>query len=955
MPAGCSRRHARRGASRAGGGGRFDRHPGPGRIRLDRPSAHAGDRRTTAGPRQNKNRQHGCKLRHRRYPFMTSVFRLTDEDALTRHDAGLRAPAAVLEVDLGAPLQDVVVGERYVTALVLVTVRGRPVGRMVLPVSTGRLRARELAGGVLRQLPDHLMRTLVRARLDTPLTEPGISLDGLFDGRNDSGGDVPGTFVTVAVCTRDRADVLARCLDSVHALEWPDFEILVVDNAPSDDATRELVTGRFPRVRYLREPRPGLSVARNTALEQARGRIVAFTDDDAAVDPGWLRAIVGAFSRDPRVGAVTGLVQPAELLTSAQLLLETTWSFDRGYIRRWWRRWQGYRDNRFEDLETWRVGAGVNMAVCREAVRAAGGFDTTLGAGTDLAGGEECDLFHRLMRTGCTIVYEPAAIAWHWHRESEEALRRQVTGWVAGTGAYLARSLRMLRPERRRIAAYAGRRFAQELWRLCAVQMFPGQYPRSLSRAATGAWLRGFLAAAARLASAPDTMGSAIAPPRRDGPVAVREIDLAGGPPRIDDVSGYARTRVVVRLGSRMLGSIHVDNAFGAIGPAELGDRIAAGMAPSLLAESCWLDADGVRRHFIHAVERRLGVTAGPRPGGHTRHAVAVVVPTRRRTQRLRTCLHSLCSQRTRHEVEIIVVDNDPASGEVRALAAEFPRVRFLDEPRPGASRARNRGIREAAADIVVLVDDDTVAPPGWLEAMVQPFEHSGVHVVAGRVLPLELDTPAQQHFERMHGLGPRLRHRHDFGPEFFHASAWHPVPVGEVGVSANLALRRDALALAGIDGFDERLGPGTPVASGEDLYLLYCIAREGLTIACEPNAFLYHAHRRTMGGLRRQLYQHGKGHAAFQLLCLFRDVDLRALPGLLVVEPAGLLARLVGPARVPPSLLLARALGGLVGPLALVRAVLRRRPAPVAEPAAPPAAVAAMQGPTERSAVSTD
>ena len=88
------------------------------------------------------------------------------------------------------------------------------------------------------------------------------------------------------------------------------------------------------RVRYVREPRPGLDWARNRAIAEARGDVIAFTDDDVAVDPGWIRALVAAFGSDETVAAVTGLVLPAELETEAQVLFERYRSFSRGFVPR---------------------------------------------------------------------------------------------------------------------------------------------------------------------------------------------------------------------------------------------------------------------------------------------------------------------------------------------------------------------------------------------------------------------------------------------------------------------------------------------------------------------------------------------------------------------------------------------------------------------------------------------
>jgi len=128
---------------------------------------------------------------------------------------------------------------------------------------------------------------------------------------NEYAGPLP--QVTVAVCTRNRTTDLRQCLLALLRLDYPHLNILVVDNSPDDELTRELVESEFPVVHYTREDRPGLDWARNLAISQAQGEIVAFTDDDVIVDANWVKALVQPFMADPSVMAVTGLVVPYEL------------------------------------------------------------------------------------------------------------------------------------------------------------------------------------------------------------------------------------------------------------------------------------------------------------------------------------------------------------------------------------------------------------------------------------------------------------------------------------------------------------------------------------------------------------------------------------------------------------------------------------------------------------------
>src|SRR5204862_3358204 len=105
----------------------------------------------------------------------------------------------------------------------------------------------------------------------------------------------PRPRVTAAVCTRDRAADLDRCLQALTTLAPAAHEILVVDNASRTDHTRRTAEA-YSQVRYIYEPRPGLDWARNRAIGEATGDVIAFTDDDVIVDRRWVGALQQAFA-----------------------------------------------------------------------------------------------------------------------------------------------------------------------------------------------------------------------------------------------------------------------------------------------------------------------------------------------------------------------------------------------------------------------------------------------------------------------------------------------------------------------------------------------------------------------------------------------------------------------------------------------------------------------------------
>lgn len=235
--------------------------------------------------------------------------------------------------------------------------------------------------------------------------------------------------VSLVICTRNRPEQLRRALTAVQALTPAPDEVLVVDNAPTSSATRDVVLGH-PGIRYTLEPRPGLSVARNRGVRETTGDVIAFTDDDAELQSNWLVRLVAAFDA-PDVMAVTGLVLPAALDTEGQLLFENHLG---GFG-------QGYRSQRFDagfyramrryGVPVWRIGAGANMAVRRQAFELVGTFDERLGAGA--AGcSEDSELWYRLLAQGWSCRYEPAAVVTHHHRSDRREVRRQARAYLRG-------------------------------------------------------------------------------------------------------------------------------------------------------------------------------------------------------------------------------------------------------------------------------------------------------------------------------------------------------------------------------------------------------------------------------------------------------------------------------------------------------------------------------------------
>jgi GT2 family glycosyltransferase len=265
---------------------------------------------------------------------------------------------------------------------------------------------------------------------------PGGASAGRSVSRGAGGAAVPAA--TVVVATRERAEQLAHALDSLLAQDHPDFEIVVVDNAPVTDTTRDLIERKYAeRVRYVTEPVPGLAVAHNKGVAVAHGEVVAFTDDDVVADPRWLTELTAPFAADPGLGCATGLILPARLRTPAQVLLESNGGFAKGFTARTYDPADPPADEPLFPFTAGRFGSGANMAFRTGVLRAVGGFDPATGAGTLARGGDDLYGFVRVLAQGHRLHYTPQALVWHHHRETWRDLETQAYGYGAGLTAYL--------------------------------------------------------------------------------------------------------------------------------------------------------------------------------------------------------------------------------------------------------------------------------------------------------------------------------------------------------------------------------------------------------------------------------------------------------------------------------------------------------------------------------------
>jgi glycosyltransferase involved in cell wall biosynthesis len=240
----------------------------------------------------------------------------------------------------------------------------------------------------------------------------------------------------------------------------PHDEIVVVDSASADGGiVREI--GQAFGARTYRCEKPGASRARNLGIAHAGGEIVAFTDDDAMVDEGWLDALIAPFT-DTRIGAVVGPVfqpgrEPRRLLTEYA-------AFDAASERASFRKGDRGLSRR---LRLGAIGSGANFAARRELFERHGGFKECLGAGAPIAGDEIFFLLSIVAR-GETVINEPSASVVHpvqLEPRYEQILQSRVAYWIYASAHHpliamrtLPGAIRRLRTQERKAASKGERR-----------------------------------------------------------------------------------------------------------------------------------------------------------------------------------------------------------------------------------------------------------------------------------------------------------------------------------------------------------------------------------------------------------------------------------------------------------------------------------------------------------------
>jgi GT2 family glycosyltransferase len=238
-------------------------------------------------------------------------------------------------------------------------------------------------------------------------------------------------FASVVICTRNRPQSLTKTLESALTQDYPDYEVLVVDQS-SDDETRRLVEASpSPRLRYVRLERPGLSRAYNAGIRATDANLLVFTDDDVTVPRGWLRSVGLAFAQNPEVSLLYGQVLiPPELADSRDGVTPALAIPERRILDRK----RGFRV----------FGMGANFAARRRLFERVGGFDEVLGGGGPLQSAQDFDLVYRVYKAGEGTLLEPDVVAYHYgFRSLSGEWQATIRSYGVGVGGFFFKHVRL--------------------------------------------------------------------------------------------------------------------------------------------------------------------------------------------------------------------------------------------------------------------------------------------------------------------------------------------------------------------------------------------------------------------------------------------------------------------------------------------------------------------------------
>lgn len=360
-------------------------------------------------------------------------------------------PARILEVELSKPLPvisqiDDKNGQTYQRALIIVRLHTQIIGVIDIEL-TEDLSPTDLAKSIWQELENAINEHLQLDKLPSieQLDINGLATsDKLFCKAERNALIEAGGSVSVVIASVSRTDMLADTIESLLQQDYPDFEIIIVDNAPHHATISKFIAENYAEnslIKCVSEANPGLAHAHNRGLAEVNNPFVVFTDDDVILDKHWLSEMVKGFHVSEDVACVTGMIFPFEMETPSQEWIEQYGGFNKGFSRRIFDLNSNRVDSPLYPYTAGVFGSGANMAFRTKVLREVKGFDSALGAGSVAMGGDDLAIFFAIIMTGNKIIYEPSALLYHKHRREYEGLRRQAYGYGVGLGAYLTATI----------------------------------------------------------------------------------------------------------------------------------------------------------------------------------------------------------------------------------------------------------------------------------------------------------------------------------------------------------------------------------------------------------------------------------------------------------------------------------------------------------------------------------
>ena len=236
--------------------------------------------------------------------------------------------------------------------------------------------------------------------------------------------------VSSVICTRNRPDLIGTAVESVLANDYPDFDLLIVDQS-DDPRTGDIVRALMPahpELRYLHTSTPGLSRAYNIGIRETRGEVLAFTDDDCVAPADWIGSIVAAFAAEPDADMLYGQVLLPRALAGTDDVIPTL---------------AITQPQRLSQRDGFRIcGMGANFAARRRLFDRVGLFDEILGGGGALKSSQDFDLQYRAYRAGVTVLLRPEVCIDHYGARTRAQWPATLRAYGFGDGAFYSKHIR---------------------------------------------------------------------------------------------------------------------------------------------------------------------------------------------------------------------------------------------------------------------------------------------------------------------------------------------------------------------------------------------------------------------------------------------------------------------------------------------------------------------------------